>query len=106
MARRRDISEDGPDDSDEWEESEFVDGEAGDESGDEADTAYCPECGAEIYDAADVCPKCFSWIDGDTLRRNPRRERARQRWTTLVIWALVTAIVLGAGAIWVLEFSR
>ena len=38
----------------------------------EADTTgYCPECGAEVYDDADACPKCFAWITGRTLHKPP-----------------------------------
>lgn len=32
---------------------------------------YCPKCGAEVHEDADVCPKCFEWITGDVLRRHP-----------------------------------
>ena len=40
--------------------------------GEEADTTgYCPECGAEVYDDADACPKCFAWITGRTLHKPP-----------------------------------
>lgn len=61
------------------------------------DTGFCPECGAEIYDAADICPKCFAWIDGDTTRHHPRRRRAAQRWTLIVVWTVIGAIATGLG---------
>ncbi len=32
---------------------------------------YCPRCGAEVHEDADICPKCFEWITGDVLRRHP-----------------------------------
>ncbi|MFM7261288.1 MAG: zinc ribbon domain-containing protein [bacterium] len=60
-----------------------------------SETAYCPECGAEVYDAADVCPKCFTWIDGETLR-HPRAQR-RERFRRMVVWLLIGAMLLGAG---------
>lgn len=104
MARRRDTNYHDPFEPEGGEDSEYPD--EGDGAELAADTAFCPECGAEIYDAADVCPKCFSWIDGDTVRRSPRRNRAHRRWTQLVVWALIAAILLGAGALWVIEVTR
>lgn len=66
-------------------------------------TAYCPECGAEIYDAADICPACYSWIDGDTTRRPPRKHRFRKGGAQLVVWLLVAALLAGAGLIWLVR---
>lgn len=63
----------------------------------ESETAFCPECGAEIYDAADVCPKCFTWIDGDTLRR-PSSQR-RRTFRHAVVWILIGTFLAGAGAL-------
>ena len=105
MARRRPVDHD-PEEPDDWDdqdvdmESQAIDGDS------DAETGFCPECGAEIYDAADVCPKCFTWIDGDTLRRDPRTQRARSRWTVLVVWALIAAIAAGAGALWLAQLLR
>lgn len=61
----------------------------------DSDTAFCPECGAEIYDAADVCPKCFTWIDGETQRRPLSRRRQTIRQT--IIWVLIVTLLAGAG---------
>lgn len=61
-----------------------------------SETAFCPECGAEVYDAADVCPKCFTWINGDTVRHP--RERSRERFRRIVVWLLIATMLLGAGA--------
>jgi uncharacterized OB-fold protein len=60
-----------------------------------SETAFCPECGAEIYDAADVCPKCFTWIDGETIRHG--RHRLRGRLHAMVVWLLIVAMLAGAG---------
>ncbi|MFZ9914181.1 MAG: zinc-ribbon domain-containing protein [Phycisphaerales bacterium] len=65
------------------------------------DTAYCPECGAEIYDSADVCPKCFTWLDGETSRHRPGARRKSDRLKHFVIWALILSMV-GGGAVIVL----
>jgi hypothetical protein len=59
-----------------------------------SDTAFCPECGAEVYDAADVCPKCFTWINGETVRHPKARRRERIRG--IVVWILIGTMLLGA----------
>jgi hypothetical protein len=84
------------------------DADAGDDDGhdhdghdhDGLDTAFCPECGAEIHDTADICPHCYSWIDGDTTRRPPRNARLRKGGVQVVIWMLVAAMLAGAGVLW------
>ena len=61
------------------------------------DTAFCPDCGAEVYDAADVCPKCFTWLNGETVRHAPRGRQGAARFTSAVVWMLIAAMLLGAG---------
>ena len=103
-----------PDDSDdvegrfaeEFDEGHDADDESPERGGGATATAYCPDCGAEIYDAAEICPRCFAWIDGDTLRKSPRRQRANDRWTKLVVWALIAAIATGLGVFSLLEAVR
>jgi hypothetical protein len=118
MARRR---------SDDWDDSEDDDRDAdagGDHDGsdhddsdlddsdlDEADrqrlsseTGYCPECGAEIYDAADICPKCFTWIDGNTTHRRPSRVRSSLR--VAVVVALLVVILGGVGFFAFVQLAR
>lgn len=107
MARRtfdHDPSPDDPDRDPEWDpewdpaqDDDDTDSSGGGAADGSTDTAFCPECGAEIFDAADVCPKCYSWIDGETTRHPPRRGRAKDRWIKLVAWILIAAIVIGAG---------
>lgn len=89
------------DDDDDWIDE-------GDDAHDEADqkrfssdTAFCPECGAEILDDADICPKCFTWIDGATHRRP---SAFRRSFRTIVIVLVVIGMLLGcAGLIFVLR---
>lgn len=79
---------------------------AGDEASDawsdqdDASTAFCPDCGAEVWDAADVCPKCFTWLNGDTSRHPPRRARRRERARNTVVWILIAAMVAGGAIFW------
>lgn len=112
MARRRTSEEDewSPDDD---RDSELSGGDAAFRNDDddehdardrarfESETAFCPECGAEIYDAADVCPKCFTWIDGETTRR-PFSQR-RRTFRHAVVWILIGAFLVGAGALSILQ---
>lgn len=53
------------------------------------DTGHCPHCGAEIWDQADVCPRCRNYIGGDTLSRHPVEQWWRQKW-----WAVFVVLVL------------
>jgi len=115
MARKRTSAEDDWDDSDgrnePWSERSRASGQDASESDEDendedehdaldrarfdSDTAFCPECGAEIYDAADVCPKCFTWIDGETQGRP--RSRRRQTIRQTIVWVLIVTLLAGAG---------
>ena len=112
MARKRTSADDEWDDSDrpdeEWSggshasddaesELEEDDHDTLDRERFKSETAFCPECGAEIYDAADVCPKCFTWIDGETQRRPFSRRSQTMRQT--VVWLLIATLLAGAGVL-------
>ena len=90
MARRQTHDDFDPDDPDD--DLDVLDEG---EDADQSDTGYCPDCGAEIYDAADVCPKCFTWINGETVRHPKARRRERIRG--IVVWILIGTMLLGAG---------
>jgi uncharacterized paraquat-inducible protein A len=56
------------------------------------ETTACPSCGAEVYDDADVCPRC-----GDALTAAPRVSRLA--WVAaglaaLLVVAMVIRLVL------------
>jgi hypothetical protein len=101
MARRTNSDWNPRPDDDDPRDAPGNDGEFNDDGDDEADahdeadrdrfaseTAYCPECGAEVFDAADICPQCYSWIDGDTTHKKPSRLRASLK-------VIVVAVLLG-----------
>jgi hypothetical protein len=65
------------------------------------ETAYCPDCGAEIWDAAEVCPKCFAYLGGNTsIRSGVAREKQRRAVVALVI-ILIVLLVIGCVFWWV-----
>ncbi len=57
-------------------------------------TAYCPDCGAEIWDQAEVCPSCGSLLGGETLSRPPVEESFRRRWLVLVVLGAVALLLI------------
>jgi hypothetical protein len=58
------------------------------------DTAYCPDCGAEIWDQAEFCPACGGYVGGRTLSRPPLDSWLRHRWLVLVALAALVAFFL------------
>jgi hypothetical protein len=85
---------------DDWTDADSTDGDAGRDGGDGDCTGYCPDCGAEVYDDADVCPKCFTWLNGETARHPPSTARRRERTRAIVVWITIAAILVGAGILW------
>lgn len=77
-----------------------------DRFGDDSPTldARCPDCGARVWSEADVCPKCFSYLGGDAApaRRGPFADR----WRTVVVVALVVALLTLAGVPVIQAFMR
>jgi hypothetical protein len=51
------------------------------------ESALCPDCGAEIWDAAEICPKCFAYIGGNAVNRRP--------WPTWLRKVLVIVLAVG-----------
>jgi hypothetical protein len=58
------------------------------------DTAYCPLCGAEIWDQAELCPSCGGHVGGETTGRPPLEAWLRRRWLLLVVVAALVAFVI------------
>lgn len=54
--------------------------------------AFCPHCGQEVFDDADICPHCRSFITGGTMRRSPQAQWFRRRWIVLLLIVLILAL--------------
>jgi predicted nucleic acid-binding Zn ribbon protein len=61
-----------------------------------AGEAFCPDCGAEIHDQAEVCPKCYAYLAGETSRFRPAERDLRGRFIALTVVALIL-VLLGWG---------
>ena len=58
------------------------------------DTAYCPDCAAEVWDQAEICSSCGAYLHGDPIS-HPRDARRRHRiWLTFVVIITVMAFLL------------
>ncbi len=53
------------------------------------DSAYCPDCGAEVWHDADVCSKCGNIITGGTRSRKPHDRWLTQRAAAVIVIILV-----------------
>ena len=78
--------------SDHEEQDEYGDDETTDD--DDSDTIPCPDCGADVYEDAEQCPACGSYIvpASHSLSGRP-------------IWWTVLGLVGVAAVIWVLVMS-
>ena len=75
--------------------------------GSEADTTgYCPECGAEVYDDADACPKCFAWITGRTLHKPPEDLALQKKVRQVIVFiTLLTMFPIVLRLLGILSFN-
>lgn len=83
------------DDPDSWDDDEL------DEAPSEDDIrrfdrqeAFCPDCGAEVFDAAEVCPKCYAYLGGNTSVRPPVSAWQRNRMILFVVIAILFGFAL------------
>jgi hypothetical protein len=68
-------------------------------------TAYCPDCRAEIWDQADVCPKCYAYLGGDTARRTRRRRSLLHGpGRTIIVALLVGGFLISIGGLSLLMY--
>jgi hypothetical protein len=56
--------------------------------------AFCPDCGAEVFDSAEVCPKCYAYLAGNTSSRPPVNSWLRNRMILFVIIVALIGFVL------------
>ncbi len=71
--------------------------------GDDVDVmAYCPECGAEVYDDVVQCPACRQFIEGRARRSPPVTAAWQQRTTLLTVVLIVLGLLFAAGLAWLL----
>ena len=52
-------------------------------------TGYCPDCGEELSDLADICPHCHSWIPEGAQRRPPMVNELIRRWYVFIAIAVL-----------------
>lgn len=59
------------------------------------DTAFCPDCGGEISDEAEICPLCYAYLGGQTSSRHPVQAWFGRRWFLfLIILVLISFFIL------------
>lgn len=63
--------------------------------------AWCPECGEEVFDDADLCTACGAWITGSALRR-PRAVQELHHRSRIVVIVLVLIAFL-SGLLWAIR---
>lgn len=85
--RRRGHHNSNDDDIDEGPSSEDLDAL-------DHESAICPDCGAEIWDAAEICPKCFAYIGGNAGTRRPAPVWMRQGLIILLVVGLIIITLL------------
>ena len=57
------------------------------------DTGYCSECGAEIWDQSDFCPKCGLALTKGAMSRPPIEDWWRRRSISLIGLLTVAAFL-------------
>lgn len=55
--------------------------------------AHCPDCGAEIWDQAEICPKCYAYLGGNTSSRPPLQNWLQRRWYVVVAVIVIIAML-------------
>lgn len=60
----------------------------------DGDSGYCPECGEEIWDSAEVCPSCGQYVGGKVSTREPIEQGCRKQWIVLIVLAVLIAFLL------------
>ena len=64
------------------------------------ETGFCTECGAEVWDGAEVCPSCGAPLAGDTSSRHPIEGLLGRRWLALVAVIVLLAFLMAILRLW------
>jgi hypothetical protein len=51
--------------------------------------AICPDCGAEVWDAAEICPRCFAYLGGNAQGSASSQRWFSRRWPLIVLIGLL-----------------
>jgi hypothetical protein len=87
--------DDEEDDEAYLDDSEEIGDDDLDVGGDDSETLPCPECGKPVYEQADRCPICGSFIiGGNPTQRQPR-------WVLVVVIVMILVVLV----VWVLSQS-
>ncbi|HRP63698.1 MAG TPA: zinc ribbon domain-containing protein [Phycisphaerales bacterium] len=60
----------------------------------DSETAYCPSCGAEVYDFAAYCPECGEPMPDGPSHRPPMEQWLRSRWFVVIAIVLILALLI------------
>jgi ribosomal protein S27AE len=80
---------------DELDDEDWYDDDADDAAGDAA--MPCPECGADIYDDLDHCPRCGYWITEADDRATDRGHFPSRHVRLVALVVLVAFVILLLG---------
>jgi uncharacterized protein (DUF983 family) len=88
-----------PDEDDDWwkrgrSPDEELDEEDIEADADEETTIPCPHCGGDVFDGAEQCPACGSWITGDQ-----RAVTGRPSWF-VVLGVIVALLAILTWIVW------
>ena len=64
------------------------------------ETAFCPDCGEEVWDQAGACPSCGTILGGETATRHPEAGRLRRRWIVVVAVIALLAFAMAILGRW------
>jgi len=58
------------------------------------DSGYCQNCGEEIWDDVEVCPKCGQHVAGQVSSREPIEQGCRKQWIIMIVIAVLIGLLL------------
>ena len=70
-------------------DDDLIDEDWGDDDDDFTDVVDCPNCGSEVHELADCCPKC-----GEFIIEESRPLQGKPTWYVLLGLAGIIAVIL------------